>query len=458
MNKFSALFIPFLLVSGLLFADDLQKGVNYAIENFGAAVVWVKYTEPYEDWDGTVLTRENFTIGVFIDQNGTFIVRGHVEKRDLIPSGFRVAWPDGSETPAEYLGKDRSLNIAFCRLQNLPQGKLTAVSFASAPAPKIGARIFVFARRAPWEGHAFVIEEGRISSILPGARAACVLSVRGVEGFAGAPVFDETGTPLGVVGFDLYSDEGGGPGDLPDYSLLYPGKSIAEAKPVTRSSKPAKGEARGWLGALVGSVDEKLSRRLGLDGRKGVYVHLVVPGSPAEAAGLRVFDVITAVDGEPLSGEAERLAPEFANSVRRLPEGHKLALNIVRGGSPISVVATLISEPPDSSSVERKEFPEIGLTVRPITWDFYVYRNTPDDLRGMIVDRVVSGTPSALAELGIDDVIVAFDGKPVVDEESLESAVSSFLASKKTSALVEVRRGSKRRYHKLERFETGKSK
>jgi serine protease Do len=300
------------------------------------------------------------------------------------------------------------------------------------------------------------VEEGRVSSILPGARAACILSVKGVENLAGAPVFREDGVPIGVVGFDLYSDEGGGPGELPGYSLLYTGASISSAKPELRTGVKADAEGRGWLGAVVGSVDEKLSRRLGLGGTKAVYVHLVIPDSPASVAGLRVFDIITAIDGEPLSGEAERLAPEFSNAIRRYPAGSKVSFIVVRGRTPVAVEVELIAEPPDAATVERTEISAIGLTVRPITWDFYVYRNMPEDLVGMIVDRIVSGTPAALAELEMDDVIVAVGGKKVPDPETFRKAVDEFLASDATAVLLEIRRGARKRFHKLEKFETGK--
>ncbi len=252
-----------------LYSDTTGDSARAAIEKLGSAIVWVKHTQPYEDWDGSVLTRESQTIGIFIDRKGTLVVRGHIALRDLVPYGFRVQWPDGTEAEAEYLGKDKNLNICFCRLKQPLPDTVAHFELGNTPTPVIAQKVFILTRRQQWDGSAFEVAEGRIASILPGARAACILSIPNAESFAGCPVFNEKGVFLGVIGFDLYQEEGGPAGAHPGYSLLYPGYSIAAASPVKPDSVQP-GAGMGWIGAVVGSVEEKMARYLKQIGRAHV--------------------------------------------------------------------------------------------------------------------------------------------------------------------------------------------
>jgi membrane-associated protease RseP (regulator of RpoE activity) len=76
----------------------------------------------------------------------------------------------------------------------------------------------------------------------------------------------------------------------------------------------------GWIG-VSGRLD-----------RGGVEVVDVVPGSPAEAAGLRAGDVIALVDGEPVS-ELDR----FSREIRRRSPGSTMVITALRGGETVEM-------------------------------------------------------------------------------------------------------------------------
>lgn len=95
----------------------------------------------------------------------------------------------------------------------------------------------------------------------------------------------------------------------------------------------AGGEARteGYLG--VGLADR-------LDGGGGVIVTEVAQGSPADVAGIEVDDVIVAVDGSAVEGQAALIA-----AIRDAMPGDDVELGILRDGEELTVTATLVERP-----------------------------------------------------------------------------------------------------------------
>ena len=81
-------------------------------------------------------------------------------------------------------------------------------------------------------------------------------------------------------------------------------------------------------------LTRELAERLGPAGRTGVRVTRVFGGS-AEAAGLKVGDVITALDGNPLEASQPSDAELFATLIRQYKIGSTAKLTIVRDGKPI---------------------------------------------------------------------------------------------------------------------------
>ncbi len=66
--------------------------------------------------------------------------------------------------------------------------------------------------------------------------------------------------------------------------------------------------ARGYVGVALRDVDPDLRDALNLSAATGAVVQDVTPGSPAERAGLRPYDVIAAVDGQAVSTGDELIA------------------------------------------------------------------------------------------------------------------------------------------------------
>jgi serine protease Do len=174
---------------------------------------------------------------------------------------------------------------------------------------------------------------------------------------------------------------------------------------------------RGMLGVTIQPVTSDIARSLGLAHVHGALVNNVQPDSPAQTAGVRRGDVITAVNGA-----AVKDYNELRNDVAALQPGSRVQLTLVRDGKEQTVNVTL-AELRASAAVEDRDEPGsdstgFGMTVEPLT---------PDTARqlgvhtssGVIITGVQPGGRAAGAGLRSGDVIVEVDRKPVQSVDAL---------------------------------------
>jgi serine protease Do len=97
---------------------------------------------------------------------------------------------------------------------------------------------------------------------------------------------------------------------------------------------------RGMLGVTIQPVTSEIARSLGLPDVRGALVNTVTAGSPADKAGVKRGDVITA-----FNGEAVKSGNELRNEVAQLPPGSTVKLTIVRDGKEQTTNVTLAELP-----------------------------------------------------------------------------------------------------------------
>src|SRR6185295_11836280 len=115
----------------------------------------------------------------------------------------------------------------------------------------------------------------------------------------------------------------------------------------------------GQVGFSMQTITPALAAGLGLSRTSGVMVSDVLPGSAAEAAGLGVKDVVTAVNGKPVES-----VPMLSLELSRYSAGENVALSLLRGNDAVTVTVTVMERPhpidelagladPDKSAIAR---------------------------------------------------------------------------------------------------------
>lgn len=138
----------------------------------------------------------------------------------------------------------------------------------------------------------------------------------------------------------------GKPGEMPDLRGLEGLKGLDGLKGLEGlqglESLPGGGHmmmmnpGRGRLGVRIESLNDDLGAALGVPGGRGVLVVQVMDDTPAQKAGLKSGDVITAVEGRPV-GDADDLVKALAD------ESGRVTLSVVRRGEKRSIEAELES-------------------------------------------------------------------------------------------------------------------
>jgi len=127
--------------------------------------------------------------------------------------------------------------------------------------------------------------------------------------------------------------------------------------PATASDRPEEnrkvvwviGNSRAFLGVTTIDVTPELRTYYGAPKEEGVVVSSVAPGTPAAAAGVKVGDVITRVDGHAVSSPWE-----LAEALGSHKKGDRVALDVVRDRSPRKLEATLAQrEEPEMDAAQN---------------------------------------------------------------------------------------------------------
>jgi Do/DeqQ family serine protease len=203
---------------------------------------------------------------------------------------------------------------------------------------------------------------------------------------------------------------------------------------------------RGQLGVIVQGVSSEIAKSLGLPEVRGALVSTVNDGSPAEAAGLKRGDVITAFNGETVAD-----SNGLRNRVAGTAPGSTVTLRLLRGGEEKTVSVKLGELPGPKTAQNAGDEPaeggRLGLAVKPLTAE-QAREQGLAGRKGLVVVGVDPAGPASEAGFRPGDVIQEVNGKSVADVAELKAAVK---ASGDRPALVLVHRDGGTLFLALER-------
>jgi len=197
---------------------------------------------------------------------------------------------------------------------------------------------------------------------------------------------------------------------------------------------------RGKLGIGIQEITSDLAKGLGLREIRGVLVNSVESNSPAEQAGIRVGDTVTAVNGIRVDS-----ANALRNQVAASQPGSETALTVLRDGKELQLKAKLAE-----MVAEREEAPatgesstsrqQLGIAVQPLTPELAARLGLRGNPQGIVVAEVDPAGPAAEAGLRPGDVIMEMNRQPVKSGAELKASLDKLGSG---SAVLLVNRGGR---------------
>ena len=356
--------------------------------------------------------------GFILDKDGHILTNDHVVGN---ADEIEVTLPDGRNFKAELLGSDPKSDIALIKIKgdNLPFLKLGDSdqvkpgqwalamgnpfgNIVNNPKPTITAGIVSAVHRT-----INIREEDRMYGDLIQTDAAIN------QGNSGGPLVNLKGEVIGINTL-IFSPSGGSVG----IGFAIP---INRGKAILQDLISGREIRHGWLGLWLQDVSMEMVRQFGLSTQEtGALVFKVEKGSPGEAAGFESGDIILEINEQRIVNTAD-----VTRIVSGKRPGEKLQCRIFRSGAEKKIQAEIgerkegaVSRP----SVNRQDAHKIewrGLQVEDITDEMVKTYNLPSK-EGVIVSKVIFGSPAFNARISAGDVIYSIAQNPVNSSEDFQ--------------------------------------
>ncbi|MCV2533072.1 serine endoprotease DegP [Enterobacter wuhouensis] len=350
--------------------------------------------------------------GVIIDAaKGYVVTNNHVVDN---ASTIKVQLSDGRKFDAKVVGKDPRSDIALIQIQD-PKN-LTAIKLADSDALRVGDYTVAI-------GNPFGLGETVTSGIVS-ALGRSGLNAENYENFiqtdaainrgnSGGALVNLNGELIGI-NTAILAPDGGNIG----IGFAIPSNMV---KNLTAQMVQYGQVKRGELGIMGTELNSELAKAMKVDAQRGAFVSQVMPNSSAAKAGIKAGDVITSLNGKPISSFAALRA-----EVGSMPIGSKVTLGLLRDGKPVNVSLEL-----QQSSQNQVDSSTIFSGIEGAEMS-----NKGAD-KGVVVNNVKANSPAARIGLKKGDVIMGANQQPVKNIAELRK----ILDSKPTVLALNIQRG-----------------
>ncbi len=395
--------------------------------------------------------QEALASGFVWDSQGNIVTNNHVVEN---ATDITVTFPDGTTYTAKVVGTDPDSDLAVIKA-DIPQSALKPVTLGNSNQVQVGQAVIAI-------GNPFGLE---------GSMSTGIVSAVGRDLPAGSSTQGSSYTIPEVIQTDASINPGNSGGVLVNSAGQVIGVTSAIISPVQASA----GVGFAIPSAIVAQVVPQLIANghfdhpyIGISGtdmtldiaqamklndqQRGALVVQVMPGGPAEQAGLLGStqnvtlhgqqmpvggDVIIAIDGQPIKTFDDVVA--YLSSSTTV--GQKVTLTVLRNGQEKQMDLTLGTRPtqlqlaqtPTSASAQ------LGIQGMTLTSQIAQAMNLPSNAQGVLVVGVQQG--SAAAQAGLEagtqtttiggqsvtvggDIIVGLDGHPIDSIQTLQALMS----------------------------------
>jgi serine protease Do len=345
--------------------------------------------------------------GFIINKSGYIVTNNHVvEGADSI----KVILKDETEYDAEIVGRDPVTDIALIKVE--AKGNLPTVPLGSSDNLKVGE--WVAAIGSPF-GLEHTVTAGIVSAkgrvIGSGPYDDFIQTDASINpGNSGGPLINMQGEVVGINTMIIAGGNGIGfaiPIDL--------------AEGIVTQLKTAGEITRGWLGVTIQDLKGDLAEYYGVKDKSGVLVASVVPGDPADRAGIQPKDIITEVDGNTvitsrdLTSLAAKLGVGETVRVTILRDGRPKNLDVKVGKRPLTMAAA-------SDHQQKEKEGEYGFQVTELTPDA-AQRYNIKETSGVIVVGVEPNSKAQAAGIQQGDLIIEINRENVASVKDFKNLI-----------------------------------
>ena len=238
--------------------------------------------------------------------------------------------------------------------------------------------------------------------------------------------------------------------DKPEYVLIEferEGKSyltLIKPKPEDRPDPPPE-LPKAWIGVatqpVVKAMAEKLASGSTAPDQKGFRVVRVYSGTNAAKAGLKVGDIIYAIDGSKVQPKGLQEAGLLNREVRKMSIDQSILLGVYRGGSPTEVKLDLERTRQTAEEVPRVRNTDFEISVREITFFDREDQKWSDDVKGVMVDSAEPAGWAGLAGIQPGDLIQKIGETDITDTASYKRAMDKVKQTQPERVVFVVYRG-----------------
>ena len=373
---------------------DVAERINSAVVNIDSTSKGADARDPrsfFRDGPGEApgprdldTPRQGSGSGFLIDREGFILTNHHlVESAERIT----VTLADGRAFRGEVIGTDPAIDVALLKIagsRDLPEAPL-----GDSDELRVGEWVCAIGNPL---GYVHSVTVGVVSFIgrkLFDASLDDYIQTDAAINFgnSGGPLINSRGEVIGI-----------------NSAISSRASNIGFAVPINQAAgilaqlKAHGRVSRGYMGVFLTDVTPALQRSLGLQSARGALVQDVTTGSPAERAGLHVYDVILNVEGHDIATNQELIR----NISARQP-GTVARLGVIRDARRFTLPVRLAERParadgekqdglggrarPPRVPVQKPELP-LGLAVRELDRSFGGRLGIPPTVDGVIVARV----------------------------------------------------------------------
>jgi serine protease Do len=360
--------------------------------------------------------------GVIISDDGYIVTNHHVlDGADKVV----VTLADKQAYEAEIVGRDGKTDLAVLKINT--DTALPVASMGDSDDLRVGD--WVLAIGNPF-GLSHTITSGIVSAkgrvIGAGPYDDFIQTDASINpGNSGGPLFNMNGEVVGI-----------------NTAVIPNGQGIGFAIPVN-TAKPLVPQlvsdgvvTRGYLGVSIQSISPELLKALELSNRKGALVAEVVPGSPADKAGIQSGDVIVTFNEKMVDG-----AHDLPTMVAETPVDQEVTVVILRDGKKQPLPLTVGKLPADDSELKaasRATKGKWGLQLQTLTLEVARQHRLPTE-QGVLVVGIDPESPADEAGIRAGDVLVEVNRHAVTSVQDVKQALAK--GTDDDSLLVRVKRG-----------------